>query len=123
MPRAISTKTTVGKARSVAGITTAQLAKRSGVGQSTIQKIELGRFELSQETARKLGFAMMVSPAWLLFGDAKEEPLNYFGSGPMNPKKDMETFRSWTETPPSEEIAAGVADMINNLKDALDVVV
>ncbi len=72
MPRPVSTKSTVGKARALLEISAKQLSDRAGVGTSTIQKIEAGKFPLSPEIAKKLGNAMLVDPTWLMYGDPEE---------------------------------------------------
>lgn len=81
MPRPIPTYTTTGKARAILGLSAEKLSQRSGVGKSTIQKIENGRHPLTIDTARKLGFALQVDPFWLLHGDITELPRPIFSAG------------------------------------------
>ena len=79
MPRPVSTTSTVGRARAALGLTAAQLAKRSGVGLSTIQQIEQGRHPLTQEVARRLADTMTVDTSWLLYGSPNDEPRTHLG--------------------------------------------
>jgi len=55
MPRPISHNTKIGEYRDRYAVSVVTLAKRSGVSVSTIKKIEAGYFDLTIETAQKLG--------------------------------------------------------------------
>jgi len=127
MPRPISSKTTLGKARATLGITAAQLQQRSGVGLSTIQKIERNRHPLTESTAKKLGHAMWVDPVWLLYGDPSSEPKNYVGDGPFDAngaKAASSLLRgNWTVNPPSQETIDQISIGIEKLKTALETVI
>ena len=50
-------------------MTQAELSKASGVPQPAISAVEAGRQQLGAERARKLGAALRVHPAVLLFPD------------------------------------------------------
>jgi hypothetical protein len=45
------------------------MAKRAGLGLSTLQKIEQGKYPMTEGVAKKLAYAYpMASPEWLRFG-------------------------------------------------------
>ena len=56
-------------ARAYAKLRQADLAVSAGIGLSTVQRIESGRFEPRQGTVRKLADALGVRPEWLLTGE------------------------------------------------------
>jgi transcriptional regulator with XRE-family HTH domain len=72
MPRPISTKTPLGLLRSELGISAAKMAKLVGLGVSTLQKIEQGKFAMTEGVAQKISHAYLVNHEWLLRGKASD---------------------------------------------------
>jgi transcriptional regulator with XRE-family HTH domain len=98
MPRSIPTKTTLGKSMKALGLTSAQVAKRAGVGLSTVQKITQGQFPLSEDMAVKLGVALMVEPSYLLEGSPDGDVL-LMGGFSLDEKFNIETAKQKISTP------------------------
>ena len=66
MPRPINTETKLGIARASIGVSARRLSSASGVGLSTIQQIEQGRYVLTIDTAIKLAKALTVPVSRLM---------------------------------------------------------
>lgn len=60
--------------RELQELSQSELARRAGIAQATISAIEKGRVQLGVERARKLGRALGVHPAVLLFPELKAAP-------------------------------------------------
>jgi transcriptional regulator with XRE-family HTH domain len=117
MPRAISQNTTIGVARAALKISAKQLADRSKVGLSTIQKIEQGKHALTIDTARKLAMGLMVDPSWLLYGSPKDGPKWYDGKpwtaeGATKVYSELKAHSLWDEE--AKKAAEHVATSISN---------
>ena len=56
------------EARTALGLTMDQLAKKAGVDQTTISKVETGRNRPAAHTVERLALAMGIDPCWLTYG-------------------------------------------------------
>lgn len=72
-------KSTLAVLRGIMGITAAQMGKRLGCSQHTINSIEINRIALGEERATKLLTQTHISPDWLLANDPKALPISASG--------------------------------------------
>lgn len=67
-------KTPVAVLRNLLGMKTKDFAVLTGLGVSTVEKLETGRLKLSEQVAFQIGFETGVSDKWLLAGDPSVPP-------------------------------------------------
>lgn len=63
------------RARRAAGLTQAELARLAGVSREVIAHMEVGRSK-KPDAVKAIADALKISPAWLMFGDARIDTLS-----------------------------------------------
>lgn len=61
------------QARNAQGLTTGQLASRSGIARQVINMVEKGHMVLTMQATETIALALNVKAAWLIGGDGQDE--------------------------------------------------